>query len=67
VSGPDDPVAGADWQAFRAARERFFSAVRPEAMDEPAAAGCPDAPPADWARHVAGGGPDRPDRPTGAA
>jgi hypothetical protein len=48
VSGPEDPRPGADWAAYRAARERFLAKVRPEAMDEQPAAACPDAPPRDW-------------------
>jgi hypothetical protein len=48
VSGPEDPRPGADWETFRSARERFFARVRPEAMDDPPAAVCPDALPEEW-------------------
>jgi hypothetical protein len=44
VSGPDDPRPGADWDSFRAARDRFFAQLRPGAMDGPPRAICPDAP-----------------------
>ena len=48
MSGPDDPYPGADWESFRAARERFLARVRPEAMDEPPAPVCPDQVPDEW-------------------
>lgn len=48
MSALDDPRRGADWDAFRAARDRFFARVRPEAMDVPSVAVCPDAPPEEW-------------------
>ena len=47
MSGIEDPRRG-DWDAFRAARDRFFAAVRPEAMDDPPASVCPDLVPAEW-------------------
>ena len=43
MSSPD-----ADWDAFRAARERFFARVRPEAMEDHRGGACPDVVPADW-------------------
>jgi hypothetical protein len=58
VSGPEDPRASADWEAFRAARDLFFARVRPEAMDEPPTSLCPDAPPAEWTSE-----PEGPTRP----
>lgn len=48
MSGLDDPFPVSDWDSFRAARDRFFARVRPEAMDEPPASICPDAPPDRW-------------------
>ena len=48
MSSPEDPPLGADWSSFRAARDRFFAQLRPEAMDGPPPAICPDAPPIDW-------------------
>jgi hypothetical protein len=47
VSGPEHPFAVGDWESFRAARDRFFAKVRPEAMDDPPASVCPDALPAE--------------------
>ncbi len=46
--GPEDPRPGTDWHAFRAARDRFFAKVRPEAMDDPPELVCPDSPPKEW-------------------
>jgi hypothetical protein len=48
VSGPEDPRPGADWDSFRAARQRFLARVRPEAMDDPPGAICPDEVPVMW-------------------
>ena len=48
--GPEDPRPGSDWDAFRAARERFLARVRPEAMDDPPESLCPDVLPAEWLR-----------------
>jgi hypothetical protein len=48
VSGPEDPRPAADWDAFRAARERFFSRARPEAMTEPPPSICPETLPQEW-------------------
>lgn len=56
----DEPRPGADWDAFRAARNRFFARVRPEAMDDPPPSICPDGPPHEWTaecRHTAVTGP----------
>ncbi len=47
--GPEDPRPAADWDAFRAARERFFSTARPEAMTEPPPVLCPETVPPEWA------------------
>lgn len=55
MSDLDGPMNDADWEAFRAARERFFAAVRPEAMEEPPHGECPDAPPEDWPAGRPGG------------
>lgn len=44
----DDARPGAGWDAFRAARDRFFARVRPEAMDDPPPSPCPDGPPREW-------------------
>ena len=46
--GPEDPRPAADWDAFRAARERFFSTARPEAMEDPPQSRCPDGVPEAW-------------------
>ena len=54
VSGIEDPRRG-DWEAFRAARDRFFARVRPEAMDDPPASVCPDALPEEWTADAGGG------------
>jgi hypothetical protein len=59
VSGLEDPLPGADWRAFRAARERFLAAVRPEAMDDPPPGWCPDAPPEQWPAPTPGRGSDQ--------
>lgn len=48
MSGLDDPYPAGDWESFRAARNRFFARVRPEAMDDPPAPICPDALPDVW-------------------
>jgi hypothetical protein len=48
VSGPEDPRPDADWNAFRAARDRFFARVRTEAMDDPPESGCPEVVPNEW-------------------
>jgi len=48
VSDPDDLLQpGLDYAAFRAARERFFALVRPEAMQDPPAL-CPNTLPREW-------------------
>jgi hypothetical protein len=44
----EDPRPGCDWEAYRSARDRFFAAVRPEAMSDPPSSPCPDAPPVEW-------------------
>jgi hypothetical protein len=53
-----------DWEAFQAARDRFFNRVRPEALAQPPASPCPDTPPLEWPR-----APERddPESPAGAA
>ena len=48
MSGLDDPYPQGDWEAYRAARNRFLARVRPEAMDDPPPSLCPDAPPKEW-------------------
>ena len=48
MSGLEDPCPEASWDAFREARERFFSRVRPEAMDDPPPSVCPDRLPLEW-------------------
>jgi hypothetical protein len=48
VSGAEDLRPGCDWASFRAARDRYFARVRPEAMDEPVPSLCPDDVPAEW-------------------
>lgn len=48
MSGPEDPRPGSDFESFRAARDRFFARVRPEAMDDPPSSLCPDAVPIEW-------------------
>ena len=48
MSGLDDPHPAADWDSFRAARNRFLARVRPEAMDDPPDPVCPEAPPEEW-------------------
>ncbi len=48
VSGPDDPRPDADWNAFRAARDRFFARVRAEAMVNPPESVCPEVVPDEW-------------------
>ncbi len=63
--GPEDPRPAGDWESFRAARERFFSRVRPEAMDDPPQSVCPDAPPEEWSGED-GGGKRRGRDPAGA-
>jgi hypothetical protein len=50
VSALEDPFPTGDWESFRAARDRFFAKVRPEAMDDPPASICPDALPEEWRR-----------------
>jgi hypothetical protein len=35
MSGFEEPGPRADWAAFRAARDRFFAQVRPEAIKSP--------------------------------
>ena len=47
MRGLEDPYPAGDWESFRAARDRFFARVRPEAMDDPPPSLCPDALPAD--------------------
>lgn len=59
VSGPEDPRPGADWDAFRAARDRFFAQVRAEAMEEPPRSVCPDVAPDDWTADRRGASPER--------
>jgi hypothetical protein len=54
--GPEDPRPGGDWDAYRAARERFFSVVRPEAMEDPPASICPDGVPEAWTSQSEDGG-----------
>lgn len=44
VTRLDDPFAAGDWQSFLAARDRFFAAVRPEAMGQAPRSPRPDAP-----------------------
>jgi hypothetical protein len=56
--GPEDPRPGADWDAFRAARERFFSTARPEAMEDPPPSICPDGVPGEWTAAHGEGDPD---------
>ena len=46
--GPGDPPPASDWESLRAARNRFFARVRPEAMDDPPPSTCPDAPLEEW-------------------
>jgi hypothetical protein len=46
--GPEDPRPDSDWDAFRAARDRFSAGVRPEAMDDPPLLICPEVLPAEW-------------------
>lgn len=55
MSGIDDPIPEVDWNAFRAARDRFLARVRPEAMDAPPPSTCPAEPPAEW--HAENGPP----------
>ncbi len=62
MSGPEDPRPDGDWDSFRAARDRFLSKARPEAMDDPPPCVCPDALPEGWASRADGPGPDE-DRP----
>jgi hypothetical protein len=57
VTGPEDPRPGADWDAFRAARDRFLARVRPESMDDPPPLICPDAVPEVWPGRADGPGP----------
>lgn len=58
MTGLDDPWPAGDWEAFRAARERFLARVRPEAMDAPPPSLCPELVPAVWPPPPAGLGPD---------
>ena len=46
--GPEDPRPGSDFESFRAARDRFFARVRPEAMTDPPESLCPEVVPAAW-------------------
>ena len=48
MSALEDPFPAGDWESFRAARDRFFAKVRPEAMDDPPPSICPDALPEGW-------------------
>lgn len=48
MSGPEDPRPDQDWDAFRAARDRFFARVRPEAMEDPPPSLCPEGLPEGW-------------------
>lgn len=63
MSGLGDPHPS-DWEAFRAARDRFFARVRPEAMDDPPPSICPDVPPEEW-KAVADDGRSEPNGPDG--
>ena len=63
MTGPDDPRPGSDFAAFRAARDRFFARVRPEAMDDPPQSICPDAIPEEW--KAAADGTPEPNGPDG--
>jgi hypothetical protein len=47
MSAPDQQLPP-DWEAFKAARDRFYIRVRPEALPDARPSPCPDTLPQDW-------------------